>query len=404
MANYLQLSSNIKAWTKYVPFADNAQEQVKNIAALPIIFHHIAIMPDVHLGAGATVGSVIPTKKAVIPSAVGVDIGCGMMAIRTKLFAEQLPDNLSGLRSAIEKAIPVGFGKWDDDHIPVLATKIWQQHLLPNYRRILDRHPTLSINKKTQQRMKNDVNQLGTLGGGNHFIEICLDEHTQVWLMLHSGSRGVGNCIGHYFIELAKSDMAKQLGTLPDKELAYFSEGTTHFEDYYFAVNWAQKYAQYNRNVMMQTLISTISTYLHLTIENDIYAVNCHHNYVVKEHHFGEHIYVTRKGAVSARKDELGIIPGSMGAKSFIVRGLGNEESFCSCSHGAGRVMSRHEAKKIISLAEHKQATKGVECRKDKEVIDESPRAYKDIDAVIKSQEDLVEILFTLRQVLCVKG
>lgn len=404
MTHYLQLSSRIKAWTKYVPFADNAQQQVKNIAALPIIFHHVAVMPDVHLGKGATVGSVIPTKKAVIPSAVGVDIGCGMMAIRTNLFAERLPDNLSGLRSAIEKNIPVGFDKWNDDHIPLLASKIWQQNLLPEYRRILERHPTLGINKKTQQRMKNDVNQLGTLGGGNHFIEICLDEYHQVWLMLHSGSRGVGNCIGHYFIELAKEDMEDQLGSLPDKELAYFSETTSHFEDYFFAVNWAQKYAQYNRDVMMQTLIDTISTYLNLFIEQDLYAVNCHHNYVAKEFHFGEQIYVTRKGAVSARKDELGIIPGSMGAKSFIVRGLGNEESFCSCSHGAGRVMSRHEAKRKISLTEHKQATKDVECRKDKAIIDESPRAYKDIDAVMKSQEDLVEILVTLRQILCVKG
>jgi len=404
MSEYLQISEKIKAWTKYVTFAENAKQQVNNIASLPIIYRHIAIMPDVHLGKGATVGSVISTKNAVIPSAVGVDIGCGMMAIRTKLFANHLPENLSNIRSAIEEAIPVGFGKWRDEAIPELAVTKWQKFLVKDYQIILERHSTLGMNKKTNKRMINDINHLGTLGGGNHFIEICLDEHQQIWLMLHSGSRGVGNCIGTYFIELAKNDMGSLLGHLPDQELAYLSAGTKHFEDYFFAVNWAQKYAQYNRDIMMQTLIKTLSNCLNMPIDSDVFVVNCHHNYVAQETHFGEEVYVTRKGAVSARKDELGIIPGSMGAKSFIVRGLGNEESFCSCSHGAGRIMSRNEAKKLISLSEHENATQNIECRKDEDVLDESPRAYKNIDDVMKSQKDLVEVLFTLKQILCVKG
>lgn len=404
MSDYLQIADKVKAWTKYVAFAENAKQQVNNIASLPIIYKHIAIMPDVHLGIGATVGSVVPTKNAVIPSAVGVDIGCGMMAIRTQLFAHHLPDNLASLRTAIEYAIPVGFDKWDDDAIPHVAAAKWQNSLMKDYHIILNRHPSLGMHKKSKKRMINDVNQLGTLGGGNHFIEICLDESQQVWLMLHSGSRGVGNCIGTYFIELAKHDMGTLLGTLPDHDLAYLSKGTKHFDDYFFAVNWAQKYAQHNREVMMQILTKTLESFLNRPIASDMYVVNCHHNYVALEQHFGEQVYVTRKGAVSARKDELGIIPGSMGAKSFIVKGLGNEDSFCSCSHGAGRMMSRNQARKLISLSEHKHATMDVECRKDKNVLDESPSAYKNIDDVMKSQEDLVEILFTLKQILCVKG
>lgn len=404
MSNYLQINDKIKAWTKYVLFDENAKQQAIYIASMPFVYRHVAIMPDVHLGKGATVGSVIPTKNAVIPSAVGVDIGCGMMAIRTNLYAKQLPDNLFNIRSAIEEAIPVGFGKWHDNAIPEIAINRWDKYLKNDYQKILEKHPKLGMNKKTNQRMINDINHLGSLGGGNHFIEICLDEQQQVWLMLHSGSRGVGNCIGTYFVELAKQEMGELLGQLPDQELAYFTHGTKHFDDYFFAVNWAQQFAQNNREIMMQILMATLSDQLKLPITADMFAVNCHHNYVQMENHFGENVYVTRKGAVSARKGELGIIPGSMGAKSFIVRGLGNEESFCSCSHGAGRVMSRNQAKKLISLTEHKSATKDVECRKDADVIDESPKAYKNIDDVMKSQNDLVEILFTLKQVLCVKG
>ncbi|KTD49044.1 replication factor C subunit (activator I) [Legionella rubrilucens] len=404
MPHYVDISPKIRAWTRFVAFDDAAKAQVNNLASLGIVPRHIAVMPDVHLGKGATVGSVIPTKKAIIPSAVGVDIGCGMMAVRTTLAAHQLPDDLSRLRHAIEKAIPVGFGKWTDDTLPDIALKTWQSKLRKDYQLILNRHPALGFNRKTQRRLINDLHHLGTLGGGNHFIEICLDETHQVWLMLHSGSRGVGNCIGTYFIELAKTEMGRLLGTLPDADLAYLSEGTQHFEDYFFAVNWAQAYARCNRDIMMQTLMQVLTTHLQKPIAADLYAVNCHHNYVSKEKHFNDNLYITRKGAVSARKDELGIIPGSMGAKSFIVRGLGNEESYCSCSHGAGRVMSRNQAKKEINLAEHRRATQDVECRKDRAVLDESPRAYKNIDDVMKSQQDLVEVIFTLKQILCVKG
>ncbi|MFC7780458.1 RtcB family protein [Legionella taurinensis] len=404
MPHYVDISPKIKAWTRFVAFDDGARAQVNNLASLDIVHKHIAIMPDVHLGKGATVGSVIPTKNAIIPSAVGVDIGCGMMAVRTTLTAHQLPDDLSSLRHAIEKAIPVGFGKWADKTLPDIALKTWQTKLRKEYQMILNRHPALGFNRKTGRRQINDVNHLGTLGGGNHFIEICLDDSHQVWLMLHSGSRGVGNCIGTYFIELAKTEMGRLLGTLPDEDLAYLSEGTQHFEDYFFAVNWAQTYARCNRDIMMQILTQVFTTQLQRPITTDLYAVNCHHNYVSNERHFNENLYITRKGAVSAKKDELGIIPGSMGAKSFIVRGLGNEESYCSCSHGAGRVMSRNQAKKQINLAEHRRATQDVECRKDKAVLDESPRAYKNIDDVMKSQQDLVEVLFTLKQILCVKG
>lgn len=399
MANYIQISDKVKAWTKYVDFADNAKEQVSKIANLPFIFHHIAVMPDVHLGKGATVGSVIPTKSAIIPAAVGVDIGCGMIAVRTNLFAHQLPDNLLKLRLAIEKAIPVGFNKWNDDTLPDVSQIRWKQELKSGFQLLLQRHPALK--NRNQSR---EVFQLGTLGGGNHFIEICVDEHQQVWLMLHSGSRGIGNSIGQYFIELAKKDMGQLLGTLPDRDLAYFSQGTKHFEDYFFAVNWAQQYALINREVMMKTLINTVEKVLGYSIKIDKHVVNCHHNYVTQEKHFGESIYVTRKGAVSAQKDELGIIPGSMGAQSFIVKGLGNKESFHSCSHGAGRIMSRHQAKKLISLTEHKEDTRHVECRKDKAILDESPKAYKPIEKVMQSQQDLVNIEFILRQIVCVKG
>ncbi|STX28193.1 replication factor C subunit (activator I) [Legionella beliardensis] len=402
MTHYLQLSEKVKAWTRHVLFDENAKQQINNIASLPIIYKHIAVMPDVHLGIGATVGSVIPTKNAVIPAAVGVDIGCGMIAMRTNLFAKDLPDNLYKLRLAIEQAIPVGFDKWTEATLPKLAISTWKQQLNQGYKQLIEKHP-LIIAKKAKTHL-NHVSQLGTLGGGNHFIELCLDEHQQLWLMLHSGSRGIGNAIGTYFIELAKLDMQDQLGQLPDRNLAYFTKGTKHFNDYFMAVNWAQTYARCNRDIMMQLLADTVAKFLDRPIQADLHVVNCHHNYVSEERHFGKQVYITRKGAVSAKKNELGIIPGSMGAKSFIVRGLGNEASFTSCSHGAGRVMSRHQAKKRISLSEHKTATQRVECRKDKHILDESPAAYKDIAAVMKSQEDLVEILFTLKQILCVKG
>lgn len=383
----------IKSWTRGVPFEPDAKAQLQNIASLPFIHKWVAAMPDVHLGKGATVGSVIPTHRAIIPSAVGVDIGCGMMAVKTSLTANQLPDDLRPLRLAIEEAVPHGRGAWQNP--PEAQVEAWAS-LKPAYDAIVAKHPSLDRGAH--------ITQLGTLGGGNHFIEVCLDEHDSVWFMLHSGSRGVGNRIGSHFIELAKEDMRRHFINLPDRDLAYLSEGTQHFEDYVAAVHWAQDYSKTNRDLMMQALIRAVGAKgLLPTFDATLEVVNCHHNYVAIEHHYGENVFVTRKGAVRARKGELGIIPGSMGARSYIVRGLGNPESFNSCSHGAGRVMSRTEAKRRFSVDDHIAATQGIECRKDADVIDETPAAYKSIDAVMQAQRDLVEPIYTLRQVVCVK-
>jgi tRNA-splicing ligase RtcB (3'-phosphate/5'-hydroxy nucleic acid ligase) len=409
MKNYEQLdiagASPIKMWTAGVPVEPEAKQQLANTAKMPFIYKHIAVMPDVHLGKGSTIGSVIPTLGAIIPAAVGVDIGCGMMAAKTTLNARDLPDNLGPLRSAIEKAIPHGMtpktrgykgrdaGSWENPPTPVDAA--WAQ-LKDEFDVICQKTPRL--------RNTNNYKHLGTLGSGNHFVEVCLDEEGSVWFMLHSGSRGVGNAIGTHFIELAQQDMRTHIANLPDKDLAYLQEGTKHYDDYVEAVGWAQKFARMNREVMMQNLIASVRTVIKKPFETHVEAVNCHHNYVQKERHFGKDVLVTRKGAVSAREGELGIIPGSMGAKSFIVRGKGNPESFNSCSHGAGRTMSRNEAKRRYTLADQVKATEGVECRKDAAVIDEIPMAYKDIDAVMKAQSDLVEVVHTLKQVVCVKG
>ncbi|GAB7129015.1 RtcB family protein [Silvimonas sp. JCM 19000] len=398
----LQVSGGkpIKLWTNGVPVEDAAQKQLFQTSKMPFIFDHIAVMPDVHLGKGSTIGSVIPTQGAIIPAAVGVDIGCGMMAACTTLTAKDLPDNLAGLRSAIEKAVPHGRtpgardkGAWSTP--PETVDSMWAD-LLPGFKRITDKYPRL---KNT-----NNYKHLGTLGTGNHFIEVCLDEADRVWFMLHSGSRGVGNAIGNLFIELAQADMRQHIANLPDKDLAYFEEGSEHFDDYVEAVGWAQDYARRNRAVMMQNVIDAARSVITKPFNASMEAVNCHHNYVQKEKHFGAEILVTRKGAVSAQKGQLGIIPGSMGAKSFIVRGLGNEEAFCSCSHGAGRTMSRNEARRRFTVDDQIKATEHVECRKDSDVIDEIPMAYKDIDAVMQAQNSLVEVVHTLRQVVCVKG
>jgi tRNA-splicing ligase RtcB (3'-phosphate/5'-hydroxy nucleic acid ligase) len=390
----------IKAWTRGVPLEDEARQQLINIARLPFIHRWVAVMPDVHLGKGATVGSVVPTVGAIVPAAVGVDIGCGMIATRTTLSATDLPDNLAGIRAAIERAVPHGRtvgkrdkGAWDTP--PEAAVDGWSV-LEQGFRRITEKYPKLA--------RTNNLHHLGTLGTGNHFVEVCLDEEDRVWFMLHSGSRGVGNAIGTHFIELAKQDMRRWMINLPDQDLAYLPEGSEHFEDYVHAVDWAQRFARANRAIMMQHVIEAVRRVIAKPFDAWAEAVNCHHNYVSREHHYGKDVLVTRKGAVSARAGELGIIPGSMGAKSFIVRGLGNEESFHSCSHGAGRVMSRTEARKRITLEQHKQATAHVECRKDPDVIDESPAAYKSIEAVMAAQQDLVEIMHTLRQVVCIKG
>ncbi len=392
----------IKLWTHGVPVEDDARQQLINTASMPFIYKHLAVMPDVHLGKGSTIGSVIPTKGAVIPAAVGVDIGCGMMAVRTTLTAKDFPDHLFELRSAIERAVPHGRvrkrgqrdkGAWES---PPKSVGVMWSRLLPGFERITEKYPRL--------RNTNNYNHLGTLGTGNHFIEVCLDEADRVWFMLHSGSRGVGNAIGTFFIELAQADMRHHIANLPDRDLAYFEEGSQHFNDYIEAVGWAQDFARHNRAVMMRNVIFAVQQIITNPFTADIEAVNCHHNYVQKETHFGAEILVTRKGAVSAQKGELGIIPGSMGAKSYIVRGLGNKESFCSCSHGAGRIMSRNEAKRRFTVADHIAATAHVECRKDADVIDEIPMAYKDIDAVMRAQSALVEVVHILRQVICVKG
>ncbi len=392
----------IKLWTQGVPVEDDARKQLINTAKMPFIFKHLAVMPDVHLGKGSTIGSVIPTVGAIIPAAVGVDIGCGMIAARTSLTASDLPDNLAGLRSAIEKAVPHGRsparggrdkGSWED--VPELADHAWSA-LAGRFKVITDKYPRL---EKTNNRK-----HLGTLGTGNHFIEVCLDEAQRVWFMLHSGSRGVGNAIGSLFIELAQADMRQHIANLPDRDLAYFEEGSQHFDDYVEAVGWAQDFAKQNRALMMHAVIAAARTVIKKPFEANLEAVNCHHNYVQKEQHFGQEVLVTRKGAVSAQKGQLGIIPGSMGARSFIVRGLGNEEAFCSCSHGAGRTMSRTKAKKLFTVDDQIRATAHVECRKDEDVIDEIPMAYKDIDAVMHAQRELVEVVHTLRQVVCVKG
>ena len=393
----------VKAWIKGVPLEEAARRQLGNVARLPFIHSHVAAMPDVHYGRGATVGSVIATKNAIIPAAVGVDIGCGMMALQTSLTADQLPDTLAPIRTVMEKTVPHGGigakGGWKDGIPTSVASRFENSGLAGRLETIEAKHPKI--------RGANHVIHLGSLGGGNHFIELCLDEADKVWVMLHSGSRGVGNRIGTYFISEAREALIKRGCSLPDKDLSWFEQGECLFEDYIEAVHWAQDFARANREVMMERLLKALRAHLPKSLRKfriEKEAVNCHHNYVEKERHFGADVWVTRKGAVRAGNGELGIIPGSMGAKSFIVRGKGNEQSFCSCSHGAGRKMSRTAAKQSFTLADHRRATEGVECRKDRGVIDETPGAYKDIDAVMAAQTDLVEIVHTLKQVVCVKG
>jgi tRNA-splicing ligase RtcB len=382
----------VKVWTPDIEAS--ALEQLRNVSQLPFVFHHVAAMPDVHAGIGATVGSVIPTKGAIVPAAVGVDIGCGMNAVRLSLTAKDLPDNLGRIRSAIESVVPVGFEK----HTDKTAHRSAAKPLASRLAKILDEHPEIA-----QKERDAWVQQLGTLGGGNHFIEICLDEEQRVWVMLHSGSRGIGNRIGQHFIAEARQEMAKNDVHLPDRNLAYFKEGSRLFDDYVEAVSFAQDYAWLNRHEMLEQVLEVLRKHLPpFTATQE--AINCHHNYVEEEDHFGERVYVTRKGAIRAGEGELGIIPGSMGARSYIVRGKGNPESFSSCAHGAGRRMSRTEAKKRFSKKDLEEQTRGVECRKDSGVIDEIPGAYKDIDEVMANQTDLVEVVHTLKQVVCVKG
>ena len=393
----------VKVWTRDIE--DEALQQLLNVAQLPIVHGHVAAMPDVHAGIGATVGSVIPTRGAIIPAAVGVDIGCGMNAVRLSLRASDLPDNLHRIRSAIERAVPIGFAQHEASKVKGSRHQRTARSLDQGLDRIVGKHPALM---KMQRRFNETwMCQLGTLGGGNHFIELCLDGEQRLWVMLHSGSRGIGNVIGRYFIEAARKDMMRHRVALPDQNLAYFSEGSDWFDDYVEAVSWAQDYALLNRQEMMRLVLEVLQRELPPSLNAwkvESEAINCHHNYVARETHWGEDLFVTRKGAISARTGEFGIIPGSMGARSYIVRGLGNEESLCSCSHGAGRRMSRTAAKRKFSQRDLEEQTRGVECRKDGGVIDEIPGAYKDIDEVMANQRDLVEVVHTLKQVLCVKG
>lgn len=404
--NYEMLESDgkpIKAWTRGVQVEEQAKQQLRNLAGLPFIHHHIAAMPDVHWGMGATVGSVIATKGAIVPAAVGVDIGCGMMAQRTTLTASDLPDNLADLRSRIEARVPHGrsdnggardIGAWGESPYKAELRTI----LETLFNVVVAEHP------KLQRAASRAISHGGTLGTGNHFIEVCLDEEQRVWIMLHSGSRGIGNAIGSYFIEKAKEDMRRWFINLPDMDLAYIPQGSTLFNTYWQALAWAQDYARLNRELMMGATVAAMREAIPKAFECDCEAVNCHHNYVSWERHFGENVLVTRKGAVSANVGQLGIIPGSMGAKSFIVAGKGNRDAFCSCSHGAGRAMSRGEAKRRFTVDDHVAATQGVECRKDEDVLDETPAAYKSIDAVMAAQDDLVSVVHTLKQIVCVKG
>lgn len=405
----------VKMWTDGITVEEKAMQQILNVSGMPFIHKHVAVMPDAHFGIGATVGSVIPTIGAIIPASVGVDIGCGMIAKKTPIKAKDLPDNLSELRAAIEYSIP--HGRSDNGgggdigarhQISQLVHAYWECDRLQaeEYSQIITKYPQL-------KPRKHPVHHLGTLGTGNHFIELCLDENDDVWIMLHSGSRGIGNKIGCFFIEKAKEEMARWhiARSLPDIDLAYLVENTEIFNDYCFAVNWAQKFAALNRGLMMSIVENILFAYFrecytgkYGVIHEPQTAINCHHNYIARENHFNKNVWVTRKGAIRAREGDLGIIPGSMGAKSFIVRGKGNPESFHSCSHGAGRIMSRTEAKKTFTIDDHINSTLGVECRKDIDVIDETPRAYKDIEKVMAAQSDLIEVVHTLKQFLCIKG
>ena len=384
----------VRIWTEDV--TPDALRQLEQVAHLPFVHSHVAAMPDVHAGIGSTIGSVIPTRGAIVPAAVGVDIGCGMIAARLSIDANALPDSLGAVRSEIEARVPVGFGMHDERNVRTSGVA----RLKSGYDALTGRVPALATMMKHRDGWQR---QIGTLGGGNHFIEVCLDERDRVWVMLHSGSRGIGNRIGSYFIALAREEMLALDAKLPDRNLAWLREGTESFDLYVEALGWAQDYAAENRAQMLALVLEALCATLP-PFEVTEHAVNCHHNYVARERHFGAEVWVTRKGAIRAGAGELGIIPGSMGARSYIVRGKGSAESFCSCAHGAGRRMSRSQAKKTFTEDDLARQTAGVECRKDAGVVDEIPGAYKDIDAVMANQADLVDVVHTLKQIVCVKG
>jgi len=406
----------IKSWTRGVQVEESALKQLLDVARLPVVGPWVAVMPDVHWGSGATVGSVIPQRAAIIPAAVGVDIGCGMAAVKTNLLAADLDGKTRAIRETIERFVPVGgpgakgsWGGWW--RMPVEVEDVWAREFRSEYEEIIAAHPLIGGRKKPGFSYE----QLGTLGTGNHFIEVCLDKSGAVWVMLHSGSRGVGNRIGTYFIEKAKRQAERMDRTVnANEELAWLDEGTQEFTDYVAAVSWAQRFARRNRGLMMDNVILALSKVTERLIKREGHAVNCHHNYVERysalyvggDAQDKHHVWLTRKGAVSARAGELGIIPGSMGSRSYIVRGKGNMDSFQSCSHGAGRAMSRGEARRRFTLEDHAAATLGVECRKDAEMLDETRDAYKPIEDVMAAQSELVEVVEELTQVggVCVKG
>lgn len=403
----------IKAWVGRKPFSelmkhapgidvevadieDSALVQLKNIARLPFIARNgVAVMPDVHAGIGSTVGSVVATTTAIVPAMAGVDLGCGVIAVRTTLTASDLPESLLKVRQQIERDVPTGNAMHQDID---LGRQSYDSHRL--------RTPPIGVTRPLKLDglgLDRTAKQLGTLGGGNHFIEICLDEQQRVWVMLHSGSRGIGNQIGRYYIDKAKEECARWHVELPHTDLAFLPEGSPIFDDYIAAVEWAQTYALENRRLMLELVLAAMRRHLP-AFELVDEAISCHHNYISRENHFGQNLWVTRKGAVRARTEDLGVIPGSMGQRSYVVRGKANPESYCSCSHGAGRAMSRTEARKRFSLTDLIEQTEGVECRKDDAILDELPSGYKDIDAVMAQQADLVEVVAVLKQVLCVKG
>lgn len=387
----------IKIWSDLATVESSAIDQLTNTANLPFVFKHVAAMPDVHLGYGATVGSVIATKGAICPAAVGVDIGCGMMAIRTDLDPKVVQDKITAIRLSIERSIPVGHESNRNLTNEVTRWKEWKD---------FSNLTVVGQDKDHKTMFARAQSQLGSLGGGNHFIEVCLDTDNNVWVMLHSGSRNIGKVVAERHLDKARGLMKQMFITLPDPDLAYFAEGTQDYANYIADLEWCQEYALQNRREMMERVLKDLSYAVH-NEPNAIkwsMKVNCHHNYASKEHHYGENVIVTRKGAVRAREGDLGIIPGSMGTRSYIVRGLGNPESFHSCSHGAGRIMSRGEAKRRFTVNDLQAQTMGIECRKDEGVLDEIPGAYKDIDVVMDNQKDLVEIVAQLRQIMCIKG
>ncbi len=386
----LSTSKPVLSWANH-DLGSQEMAMAKNVASLPFIYKHVSLMPDVHLGKGALVGSVVATKEAIIPAAIGVDIGCGMCAIRTPFTADQLDEKLKKIRLDIEAEIPVGFNENKEIEKTVYNWQGWSSFK--------------ELHSGVKHLENKALKQMGSLGGGNHFLEVCLDTEGQVWLMLHSGSRNIGNMLAQNHIGTAK-DLAKLAeNRLPDPDLAYFVAGTPEFAAYWRDLQWAQDYARYNRDVMMARFKRIVEKHLVGGKQTKpLLSVNCHHNYAEKETHFGEAVYVTRKGAVRARTEDYGIIPGSMGAKSYIVKGKGNAESYCSCSHGAGRTMSRNKAKNHFTLDDLIQQTQGVECRKDEGILDEIPGAYKPIETVMANQSDLVEVVATLKQVVCVKG